>query len=306
VQNYPGLAGGGALAVERNRVLRNTYWLLALSMVPTVLGAWIGVQTGIASAMSPMIGLVVFLVRRPDRDVGRHPGQWLGLAAAHRARARYRTSTSTKTRNLIRMGRVSVGAAQPGSGAWRQSLPRGTSRHPRRVGSLLIFLTARSGTPPRSSLRPRGRPSGRAVLRLVTKPAAALSTQTKGVLADPDLAGNVGYGILRQFDITFDYANAVMYFEKNANFGQPDAHDRAGMWIERAANGFTIVDVVAGGPAARAGLKAGEVVVAVNGKRYTALPLARARAALMGAPGTRIALTLASGAQRVVTLRELI
>jgi hypothetical protein len=44
--NYPGLAGGGALAAERNRVLRNTYWLLALSMVPTVLGAWIGVQTG--------------------------------------------------------------------------------------------------------------------------------------------------------------------------------------------------------------------------------------------------------------------
>lgn len=25
----------------RNRVLRNTYWLLALSMIPTVLGAWL-------------------------------------------------------------------------------------------------------------------------------------------------------------------------------------------------------------------------------------------------------------------------
>jgi modulator of FtsH protease len=49
-------------AVERNRVLRNTYWLLALSMVPTVLGAWVGVATGIARAMSPGIGLVVFLV----------------------------------------------------------------------------------------------------------------------------------------------------------------------------------------------------------------------------------------------------
>ena len=61
VQNYPGAAGSGALSVERHRVLRNTYWLLALSMVPTVLGAWIGVQTGIASAMSPGIGLVVFL-----------------------------------------------------------------------------------------------------------------------------------------------------------------------------------------------------------------------------------------------------
>ena len=57
----PDSAGVGASAVQRNRVLRNTYWLLALSMVPTVLGAWIGVSTGIASAMSPGIGLIVFL-----------------------------------------------------------------------------------------------------------------------------------------------------------------------------------------------------------------------------------------------------
>jgi modulator of FtsH protease len=46
---------------ERNRVLRNTYWLLALSMVPTVLGAWIGVSTGITRMLSPGIGLIVFL-----------------------------------------------------------------------------------------------------------------------------------------------------------------------------------------------------------------------------------------------------
>ena len=52
---------GGAVAAQRNRVLRNTYWLLALSMVPTVLGAWVGLQTGIAAAMSPGIGLIVFL-----------------------------------------------------------------------------------------------------------------------------------------------------------------------------------------------------------------------------------------------------
>jgi modulator of FtsH protease len=61
VQTYAGYAGAGALAAQRNRVLRNTYWLLALSMVPTVLGAWIGVSTGIASMMSPGIGLIVFL-----------------------------------------------------------------------------------------------------------------------------------------------------------------------------------------------------------------------------------------------------
>jgi hypothetical protein len=50
--------GRGDLGRDRRRavqplpaqpVLRNTYWLLALSMVPTVLGAWIGVSTGITA-----------------------------------------------------------------------------------------------------------------------------------------------------------------------------------------------------------------------------------------------------------------
>ncbi len=45
----------------RNRVLRNTYWLLALSMVPTVLGAWAGIATSFAAALSPGIGLMLFL-----------------------------------------------------------------------------------------------------------------------------------------------------------------------------------------------------------------------------------------------------
>ena len=49
-------------AVDRNRVLRNTYWLLAISMVPTVLGAWLGVATGLSHALSGGMGLVVFLV----------------------------------------------------------------------------------------------------------------------------------------------------------------------------------------------------------------------------------------------------
>ncbi|MBS0433826.1 MAG: Bax inhibitor-1/YccA family protein [Proteobacteria bacterium] len=56
-----GTAASGVSVEQRNRVLRNTYWLLALSMLPTVLGAWIGVQTGIARAMTPGIGLIVFL-----------------------------------------------------------------------------------------------------------------------------------------------------------------------------------------------------------------------------------------------------
>ena len=62
VQRLEVLNGGSAYGVDQQRVLRNTYWLLALSMLPTVLGAWIGVQTGIVSHMSPGISAILFLV----------------------------------------------------------------------------------------------------------------------------------------------------------------------------------------------------------------------------------------------------
>jgi modulator of FtsH protease len=49
-------------ALEQNRVLRNTYMLLGLSMIPTVLGALAGIQMGFSFfAGSPMISFVLFL-----------------------------------------------------------------------------------------------------------------------------------------------------------------------------------------------------------------------------------------------------
>jgi len=46
-------AGGNA------RVLRNTYALLALSMVPTVLGAWVGLATGVAGLFGGVMGALL-------------------------------------------------------------------------------------------------------------------------------------------------------------------------------------------------------------------------------------------------------
>jgi FtsH-binding integral membrane protein len=52
----------GALSATRHRVLRNTYWLLAISMIPTILGAWVGVQFGFSLfAGNPAIGFIAFL-----------------------------------------------------------------------------------------------------------------------------------------------------------------------------------------------------------------------------------------------------
>ncbi|MBK6295224.1 MAG: Bax inhibitor-1/YccA family protein [Rhodoferax sp.] len=63
VQTIEQGAGYGQVtsAEQRNKVLRNTYWLLALSLLPTVLGAWLGVASGITKSLTGGIGLIVFL-----------------------------------------------------------------------------------------------------------------------------------------------------------------------------------------------------------------------------------------------------
>ena len=51
------LSPSGSLAESQHRVLRNTYWLLALSMLPTIAGAWAGMQFNFVKLFiaSPML-----------------------------------------------------------------------------------------------------------------------------------------------------------------------------------------------------------------------------------------------------------
>ena len=57
-------SGANTSLLARNQVLRNTYWLLALSMIPTVLGAWAGIAFNVAGVMGarPGMTMIVFLV----------------------------------------------------------------------------------------------------------------------------------------------------------------------------------------------------------------------------------------------------
>src|SRR5688500_7345238 len=61
-QNQPVYqAGAGEIAPEQQRVLRNTYLLLAVTMVPTVIGAFIGIATGGIIMQHPFISFFVML-----------------------------------------------------------------------------------------------------------------------------------------------------------------------------------------------------------------------------------------------------
>jgi C-terminal processing protease CtpA/Prc len=114
----------------------------------------------------------------------------------------------------------------------------------------------------------------------------------------------VGAGVLKRFNITFDYGNQRLIFERNATDARRDSYDRAGLWLKLAGEGFEVIDVVAGGPSAEAGLAVGDTIVAVDGTpaRELALPRLRDRFRTE-APGTAVKLLLLrADAQREVTL----
>jgi hypothetical protein len=85
--------------------------------------------------------------------------------------------------------------------------------------------------------------------------AGELFTGDKGSFANPDLAGNLGSGVLQRFTVAFDYDTRRMYLAPNANFAKADAFDRSGLWLLRDGDKLQVVDVVPGSAAHRAGLR---------------------------------------------------
>jgi modulator of FtsH protease len=57
-------------AVVRNRVLRNTYMLLAISMIPTVIGAWLALKLGLNQLFSPGVSMIFFMGMMLSRMLG--------------------------------------------------------------------------------------------------------------------------------------------------------------------------------------------------------------------------------------------
>ena len=129
----------------------------------------------------------------------------------------------------------------------------------------------------------------------IERPVIELTLQTKGAFTDQYVAGNVGAGVLKRFNLVFDYNGQVIYFERNANDAQPDVFDRSGMWLNVGEGNdfFEVIDVIAGGPADQAGLKVGDQIRSVDGVAVNKMALYGLRQRFKtAAPGTRIKLEL--------------
>lgn len=119
----------------------------------------------------------------------------------------------------------------------------------------------------------------------VDGPIAGLSAAKVGSFADEGSDGNIGSGLLKRFAVTFDYAHRRLYFRPLA---RPEADtgrfDRTGMWLNQGKDGLEIMDLAEGGPAATAGLKKGDTVLAIGGRDVGSLSLSDTRSMLKTVP----------------------
>jgi hypothetical protein len=139
-------------------------------------------------------------------------------------------------------------------------------------------------------------------------PVVELSTDKGGAFADASISGNIGAGILKRYIVTLDYEHSTMYLKPvTTPVADLDTFDRAGMWFNQGDGGYKIVDVTKGGPAEAAGLKADDVITAVDGKPAQSIPLYEARRRLRDdAPGTVVTFAVKGKGEVKVTLRDLI
>ena len=104
----------------------------------------------------------------------------------------------------------------------------------------------------------------------IEKPVAVFSQDTSGVNAMADVAGSIGQRIAGKFTIFFDYARERLILEPNPEFRE--GVDRAFSGLSLQAFGpdyrtFRVVDVIPGGAADRAGVREGDVIAAIDGRK---------------------------------------
>ena len=110
----------------------------------------------------------------------------------------------------------------------------------------------------------------------LTRPTALFSADTAGAFADATIAGNIGFDILRRFRLFLDYSRQRIIFEPAPGVDAPFARPSTGFTFETAPrdfHAFTVTDVLEATPAAEAGLKAGDVIAAVDGRPAAELTL---------------------------------
>jgi len=136
------------------------------------------------------------------------------------------------------------------------------------------------------------------------------SRQTGGAFESTIAAASIGGGLLRRFNVVYDYPQRALYVWKSADFAVLDGYDRGGLWISMSGDRAYVASLLPSGPASRAGLRQGDDIIAVNGQRIDPGGVLTLRAMFASSPpGTSMAVVSQSHGKRsnhAVVLEQLI
>ena len=84
------------------------------------------------------------------------------------------------------------------------------------------------------------------------------------VTSYPHLGGLIGNDILRRFNVIINYPRSEFHLLPNRYFREPFDYSYTGLGLFQQGNGIVVSDVLPGSPADEAGLRVGDLVVAVD------------------------------------------
>jgi Aspartyl protease/PDZ domain len=142
------------------------------------------------------------------------------------------------------------------------------------------------------------------------RPVLDLAVARAGLFGSDGWQGNIGNAVWRRFVMTLNLGRGWLSLQANDQLLAPFVAPQSGLAARPAAEGFSVIDVVPGGPAAQAGVQPGDTLIALNGKLLAPSQWQLLRRAWLQPAGTSVQLRLRSptGAQRDTTLvlRELV
>lgn len=121
------------------------------------------------------------------------------------------------------------------------------------------------------------------------------------VTSYPYLGGLIGNDLLRRFNLIINYERRDLYLTPNSHFKDQFDYSYTGLGIYLIENDIMVVDVMAGSPAEAAGLKPGDLMMAVSNNFSKNIQMYKS---LMQTPGEKVKiLVLREGVPILVTLK---
>jgi molybdate transport system substrate-binding protein len=144
----------------------------------------------------------------------------------------------------------------------------------------------------------------------IERPAVEFPSRDGEGIPVAGIDGSVGYQILRQFVITFDYSRREIWFERSAAFGASTIEWKTGFQAVKVGDtGFRVVTVQPDTPAANAGIRVGDLITVIDGQPAASVGQAEFGGLTRRADGTIVQLEINRSGNRLsiaVALKELL